>query len=162
MRYRDHHDDAALRKYASALNLRAQAANVRGTLRLADLRGVILESGGRCRWCGASVLGAEFEIDHVLSLSRGGRNTPDNLALTCPDCNRQKSDKHPARYAAEILARGLSRTTFLSRVIEQYGDADPGAQMGMFDAPPPPSAPVVGLDDDEKQDETPPPPYVWE
>lgn len=160
MRYRDHHDDAALRKYASALNLRAQAANVRGTLRLADLRGVILESGGRCRWCGASVLGAEFEIDHVLSLSRGGRNTPDNLALACPDCNRQKADKHPARFAAEILARGLSRTPFIAQVIAQYGDADPGAQLGLFDAPEPPAALVTGLDGGEDEDET--PPYVWE
>lgn len=160
MRYRDHHDDAALRRYASALNLRAQAANVRGTLRLADLRGVILESGGRCSWCGASVLGAEFEIDHVLSVSRGGTNTPDNLALTCPDCNRQKSDKHPARYAAEILARGLARTPFIAQVLAEYGDADPGAQLGLFDTPEPPSAPLIGLDGAEDEDET--PPYVWD
>lgn len=160
MRYRDHHDDAALRKYASALNLRAQAADVRGSLRVPDLRGVILDSNGRCNWCGKSVLGVEFEIDHILSVSRGGANAPENLALACPDCNRNKSDKHPARYAAEILARGLPRTPFIARVIETYGDADPGAQLGLFDAPETPATPVVGLDADAETDE--PPPYVWD
>lgn len=161
MRYRDHHDDAALRKYASALNLRAQAADVRGTLRVPDLRGVILESGGRCTWCGKSVLGVEFEIDHILSVSRGGANTPENLALACPDCNRSKSDKHPARFAAEILARGLPRTPFLARVIEQYGDADPGAQLSLFDTPDAPPAPTIsGLDAPDDADA--PPPYVWD
>jgi 5-methylcytosine-specific restriction endonuclease McrA len=163
MRYRDHHDDKVLRMYVSALNRRAQAANITGSLSIPHLRGVILDSGGRCNWCGASVLGVEFEIDHILSVSRGGANTADNLALACPDCNRQKSDKHPARYAAEVLARGVKKSDFLERVMAQYGGDDPGAQLGLFDTPEPaqPSAPLTSLDNADTEDDTPPPPYVW-
>lgn len=165
MRYRDHHDDKLLRTYVSALNRRAQAANITGSLSIPHLRGVILDSGGRCNWCGASVLGVEFEIDHILSVSRGGANTPDNLALACPDCNRQKSDKHPARYAAEVLARGVKTSAFLEHVMAQYGGENPGAQLGLFDTPeaPPPSAPLTGLDTEitPEDESASPPPYVW-
>lgn len=162
MRYRDHHDDKVLRGYVSALNRRAQAANINGSLSIPQLRGVILDSGGRCSWCGTSVLGVEFEIDHILSVSRGGANTPDNLALACPDCNRQKGEKHPARYAAEILARGVKKSDFLERVITQYGGDDPGRQLSLF-APPEgalSAVPLVDLDDTDDDEDT-PPPYIW-
>lgn len=150
-------DAAALRRYASALNARARAAGVGGTIGADDLRGVILDSGGRCAWCGVSVLDSDFEIDHILSVARGGANEPRNVALACPDCNKQKSFKHPSRYAAEVLARGAPRTAFLARVLDEFGGDDPGTQGALFEADDS-AAPLPGLsatDDDE------PPPYVW-
>lgn len=161
MRYADRLDETALRRYASALNGRARMAAVPGEIDADQLRGVILDSGGRCNWCGATVLDSPFEIDHVLSVARGGPNRPDNLALACPDCNRQKSYKHPARFAAEVLARGAARTAFLDRVIAQYGGDDPGAQLGLFDVPAPPPAPLAGLDAPSDDEDDAPPPYVW-
>lgn len=31
-----------------------------------------------------------FEVDHIRSLKHGGATHADNLALSCPDCNRHK------------------------------------------------------------------------
>jgi hypothetical protein len=43
-----------------------------------------------------------------------------------------------------------------------YGGENPGAQLGLFDAPEPapPSAPLTTIDDAD--DENVPPPYVWD
>ncbi len=43
-----------------------------------------------CRYCG--VKGGRLECDHVVPLSRGGSNEPDNLTAACFDCNRSKRD----------------------------------------------------------------------
>ena len=34
-----------------------------------------------------------FTIDHIVPLSKGGSDEPDNLALACFHCNRRKADK---------------------------------------------------------------------
>lgn len=34
-----------------------------------------------------------FSVDHIQPLKLGGSSEPDNLALACSHCNRQKSDK---------------------------------------------------------------------
>lgn len=36
-------------------------------------------------------MGVEFEVDHIQPRRAGGVNTPDNLCLSCPTCNRCKS-----------------------------------------------------------------------
>lgn len=47
---------------------------------------------GLCYYCAAS-LENEYEIDHVIPLSKGGTNWLDNLALACQPCNRSKGAK---------------------------------------------------------------------
>jgi len=51
---------------------------------------------GRCEYCRDSLLGKRPEIDHLVPRSRGGRDTPDNLALACPGCNGNKGDAEEA------------------------------------------------------------------
>jgi len=43
-----------------------------------------------CIYCLKEVAPGSLEIDHVVPLSRGGTNFPDNLVLSCRSCNSSK------------------------------------------------------------------------
>lgn len=65
---------------------------------------------GRCAYCKAK-LGSKYERDHIVPLSKGGTNYPNNIQLVCDrrskgrdHCNQKKRNKHPMDYARE---RGL-------------------------------------------------------
>lgn len=75
-------------------NRRAMQLAAGGTYSAADIERLYAEQGGLCRWC-SEPLSDGFEIDHVIPLSRGGSNSPDNLAVTCIHCNRRKSSLLP-------------------------------------------------------------------
>lgn len=154
MIYQDLLEQGALERYAAALNSRAGQA--RGRLNADVLRDRILESGGRCEWCGRSLVNAEFELDHVLSLRHGGANSSANLAVACPDCNRRKGRKHPARFAAEIYRETGRRTALLIRLFQRYG-VDPAQQMPLFAAEA--REPSPALDAGVEMSEA--PPYTW-
>jgi len=134
MRYQDALDEAELKRYAAALNARAAEAHASGQVSADDLRTVILDSGGRCAWCGVSLVGKAFEIDHLISLSAGGGNVGHNLVMTCPDCNRRKAGKHPARFASELSASGIT-SPLVMRILTHYG-LEPNQQRGFFDPAP--------------------------
>ena len=134
MKYQDQLDTAALEQYASALNARAKQARAMGRLGVSDLRDRILESGGRCEWCGTGLVNAAFELDHIISLKRRGANTAENLAVACPDCNRRKSHKHPARFAAEISVNSGRKTALVERIL-QFFVMEPLEQTSLFAEP---------------------------
>ncbi len=152
MIYSDFLNDAELRDYARAINARARGVTASGEITVELLRDRILESGGRCEWCAVSLVHQPFEVDHVISLSAGGNNTPDNLAIACPDCNRAKSSKHPVRFAQETYARTARMTRLLRFVLDQFG-AEATTQRSLFDDP---AAPTTRPPDDDD-----PPPYIW-
>ena len=53
---------------------------------------------GRCACCNRSFKNVKHHIDHVIALSRGGRNDDSNLQLLCVTCNLQKGAKHPVEF----------------------------------------------------------------
>lgn len=58
---------------------------------------LLLEQRCLCNGCGKE-LGTErkfVHVDHILPLSKGGRNIDDNVQLLCARCNQTKSAKHP-------------------------------------------------------------------
>lgn len=150
MRYQDFLQAEALATYAAAINRRAALAGVPGRVQADDLRDVILESGGRCAWCSAPLVDAEFEIDHVEALVRGGANTRANLVCACPACNRRKGDRPPVQFALERVAAGGTRTPLINRLLHEHGAA-PTVQRSLFDDSPP---------DDDPDPDT-PTPYRW-
>ena len=50
---------------------------------------LVRRDGPTCVFCGAAV--RDLEIDHILPVSRGGDNSPPNLRLLCPDCNKKRN-----------------------------------------------------------------------
>ena len=161
MQYQDHLNSAALEKYAKALNQRAKKLKADGVIDAVMLRSLILDSGGKCAWCDASIVKADFEIEHVMPLTRGGSHTPDNFAVSCPDCNRRKSHLHPAKFAQQCLNRTGIKTALILRVLEDY-EMTPTQQLSLFDeAPGQQVQPLISPVQSDDPDEDEPPPYIW-
>jgi|DEB0MinimDraft_3_1074331.scaffolds.fasta_scaffold00146_21 5-methylcytosine-specific restriction endonuclease McrA len=55
-----------------------------------------------CHWCGVDC-SADFHVDHVIPLSKGGSHTLDNLVISCPTCNLRKGAKDPEQFKAEMV-----------------------------------------------------------
>lgn len=54
---------------------------------------IFKRDGFTCRYCGRKSPQVVLELDHIVPISQGGHNDPMNLATSCYDCNRGKSDK---------------------------------------------------------------------
>jgi len=52
------------------------------------VREQVMARDKKCVDCGSE---KELTLDHIIPLSRGGVNTPDNLRVLCARCNRRKS-----------------------------------------------------------------------
>ena len=55
-----------------------------------------------CYWCGTTLTPETTHIDHIMPISLGGQDTPDNTANTCAKCNQSKSATHPLVWLARI------------------------------------------------------------
>lgn len=79
---------------AIAQRRRARKRNAEGTHTAADIQAQYKAQKGKCYYC-ATKVGDTYHVDHVIPLSRGGSNWPENLVIACPDCNCSKQDKLP-------------------------------------------------------------------
>jgi hypothetical protein len=82
-------------KRARAHNRRARKRNAIGTHTVEELHQQLKRQKGRCYYCGVK-LGKgrdSWNGDHVVPLSRGGTNYIDNIVISCPTCNYNKSTK---------------------------------------------------------------------
>lgn len=60
---------------------------------------VYVRDGGICMKCGRRVTKKNFHVDHVIPISKGGDEWDlNNLELSCPDCNLQKSTREEIEY----------------------------------------------------------------
>lgn len=64
---------------------------------------ILSRDGFRCRYCGTSAETSALHIDHVVPVSRGGKNDASNLVAACADCNLGK--------AASILPTPIAPTS---------------------------------------------------
>lgn len=82
---------------ATSANRRARMRNAPGKHTAADIRAQYEIQNGLCHWCGKAV-GDKFHVDHVIAISRGGANSPDNLVISCSTCNLSKGAKLPQEW----------------------------------------------------------------
>ena len=47
----------------------------------------------RCNNCGSGLVDREFDIDHRIPISKGGKNSVENLQPLCKTCHKQKTAK---------------------------------------------------------------------
>ncbi len=53
------------------------------------------EYGARCCYCGKSVVGKKWHLDHIEPKKTGEINRWDNLAIACEKCNQRKGSRTP-------------------------------------------------------------------
>jgi 5-methylcytosine-specific restriction endonuclease McrA len=104
--YREHREERQAKSRAwfkahpleNRLYVQSYRSRRNGKVSRQDVRRMLARFLGRCAYCGA----AATTIDHVIPLSRGGRNTIGNLLPACGPCNWSKHDA----YLVEWRARG--------------------------------------------------------
>lgn len=77
-----------------------------GTHSPTDFMQIYHEQNERCAYCGISIsleIKGDIHVDHIIPLSGGGSNWPENLALTCAYCNLSKGNKSLHEW---MLSRG--------------------------------------------------------
>lgn len=56
---------------------------------------IFLRDENRCQYCYQVFAKKHLTVDHVLPLSKGGKNTWENLVTACGKCNNRKADRTP-------------------------------------------------------------------
>lgn len=66
---------------------RARLVSAAGSFTAAEWTALVNLYDGRCAYCGRS---GPLEVEHRIPLSRGGRNSIDNILPACRTCNSRK------------------------------------------------------------------------
>lgn len=61
--------------------------------------------GGICQYTGKKLSWAESNIDHVIPRAQGGKNTFENMVLSCKELNSKKADKTPKQAGLTLLRK---------------------------------------------------------
>ena len=86
---------------AYARNHHALSRNAPGTHTADDVRAQYARQHGTCYWCGVKV-GRHYHVDHVIPLSKGGSNGPENIVVACPPCNLSKYNRSPEEFGGRL------------------------------------------------------------
>jgi len=82
--------------------------------------------GRRCLYCGRTEAevrraGLRLTRDHVVPLSRGGRDEWRNVVTACEPCNNSKADRTPEEAGLRLLAEPRTPTAW-ELVLSRHGD----------------------------------------
>ena len=64
---------------------------------------VFKRDGYKCAYCGNSTPNCVLEIDHIIPVSKGGKNIIENLLTSCFDCNRGKGKNKLSSIPASVI-----------------------------------------------------------
>lgn len=91
---------------ANARNRRAKLRNSEGTHTAEDIA-LLRSLHSICPCCGDGFTNG-FHVDHIIPISRGGSNWPENLTILCANCNRVKHDKTPREFMTYLESNGMT------------------------------------------------------
>jgi len=67
-------------------------------------RALFARDGYLCLYCGKAFSPRALTRDHIVPVSRGGKNTWTNLASACRSCNHRKNNRTPQEWGVELIA----------------------------------------------------------
>ena len=71
-------------------------------------RNVWLRDFGHCQYCGVKVSYSEYEEEHVIPRSQGGKTCWDNIVVSCTPCNQKKKNRTPAQAGMTLRAKPVA------------------------------------------------------
>lgn len=95
-----------MQKSVNNANSRSKELGIVGELCLEDMLSKLHAQNCKCKYCGIDI-STDFEIDHVIALSNGGKNTHNNVVLSCSECNRRKNISTPVDFAKYLAQHGI-------------------------------------------------------
>ena len=91
------------------------AENKRRMFTSAERNMIYNRTEGHCGICGRFIPLEEYTIDHIIPLSKGGTNDPENLQACCSFCNKAKDDS-----VGDDFLRRIERI-YLYQCEQKYG-----------------------------------------
>lgn len=79
-------------------NYYARKRNAGGVLSKDIRERLWAKQNGLCNGCGVRLSSVVVHLDHIYPVSKGGKNTDDNVQLLCQSCNASKGNKLPGEY----------------------------------------------------------------
>ena len=68
-------------------------------------RNLYLRDESTCQYCGKHGEYKDFEIEHIVPQSRGGRTEWTNVVLSCTKCNQKKSNRTPEEAGMKLIKK---------------------------------------------------------
>ena len=97
-----------INKRNSTREYRARKVHAVGSHTIKDVSAMMEKQKGECNVCQKDIATGKphaFHVDHIYPLSKGGRNSVDNLQLLCRSCNCSKRDKTPDEWKKFLCER---------------------------------------------------------
>ena len=91
-----------IRRRVAQQKYKARKLGAKGTHTREDILRQYDSQRGLCWWCGKSV-GEVWHADHLIPLSRGGSNAPENIVIACRHCNQSKNNRLPYEWNGRLL-----------------------------------------------------------
>jgi len=93
------------KRIACWINQRAKKFDINGKINEEDIISIFINQKGLCNACSKDITN-KFTVDHIVTMSKGGENTPKNIQLLCHFCNSSKADKD---YNQFLIIKGLKK-----------------------------------------------------
>ena len=88
-------------------------------------RNLWLRDGGVCQYSGRKQKPSEGNIDHVIPVSRGGKNSWENCVLSCRSVNQKKADKTPQEAGLKLLRKPVQpRSVPITAMLKNFHQLD--------------------------------------
>ncbi len=70
-------------------------------------RNVYRRDGNRCQYCGNKFKSEDLNLDHVIPVSRGGKDSWYNVVCSCVPCNLRKGDKSLTKVGMSLIRKPI-------------------------------------------------------
>lgn len=113
----------AMPSVISATEYKGFKKNAKKSINL-NRKNVLIRDNHICSYCGKTLSDSTGTIDHILPLSRSGKNIWTNVTACCVKCNRRKDDSTPEEANMKLLRQPFvpTKDIFLRRFLanEEY------------------------------------------